>query len=245
MERYRLELARDKLAVLRELSGDDEESVGGTDTDAAIRLLDRLLVDAPGAVAPRSAARLTSAERDRLMAALYRRTWGDRVETTVTCRSCRQHFDVDFALGQLLASLEPDPGRAVPEGDGWYRLDGRRFRIPTGEDELRCAGEAQLLACCVEGDGDPAEILEAMRALAPIVDLELDARCPECEATQSVHFDLQAFVLGTLRAERGRRALEIHRLATAYGWTLSEIMALARSQRQRFVTLIDREGLAR
>src|SRR4051794_30863641 len=79
VERVALPGAR-RCAYLRELRGTDEEAIGGGGTLAALSLLDRLLVEGPGAsVRPGGAATLTVTERDRLLAHVYRAIFGTRV----------------------------------------------------------------------------------------------------------------------------------------------------------------------
>ena len=100
MQRVALEFAsRGGFAVLRGLCGHDEEAIGGTDTEAALGLLDRLLVDAPGVIiGPGHAAELAAPDRDRLLAAVFRAAFGPRVESTVPCAACQEPFDLDFVV---------------------------------------------------------------------------------------------------------------------------------------------------
>src|SRR5687767_2104848 len=93
---------------LRELRGDDEESIADVDTWAAVTLIDRLLVDAPGAaLRPGQAVAMTAADRDRVLAAIHATELGDRVATSALCPACRAPFDLDFRLGELLAGVVP------------------------------------------------------------------------------------------------------------------------------------------
>jgi hypothetical protein len=212
------------------------------------------LVDDPGTtLKPGAAATLTPADRDRLLAAVYARTYQERITGTTTCQNCNNLFDMDFNLSALLATLQPEdePALAKKNGQGTYELpDGRHFRLPTGEDEFAVrhlsaeeAARELLRRCVIKGDptADPATVQAAMKAVAPVLDLELDAQCPECEASQTIHFDIQSYLLSALKAEQPRLAQEVHRVATAYGWGLNEILGLARSQRRAYVTLIEAE----
>lgn len=242
-------------AGLREIRGYDEDSVRGTDIMTAIRLIDRLLVDGPGTdVGPGSAAKLTAADRDRLLAAIYMRTYGPHIESTVRCDHCGDPFDLDFSLQELLGDLRDTAKTSVVEmgPDGVFKLpDGCRFRLPTGEDEYAVGhlppakAESELLArCVVEGDPtvEPEVVQAAMEEVGPVLDLDLDARCPECGEVQSVHFDIQFYLLSALKSERKQLAQEVHRLATAYGWSLPDILGLARSRRRTYVALIEAEA---
>jgi len=237
---------------LRELNGFDEQSIRGVDTVTAIGLLNRLLVNAPGYSAEElKAARLTASQRDRLLAAVYERTFGPRIDSTMRCRICGELFDLSFTIENLLAALSASASSSSAElrPDGTFRLpNGVRFRLPTGEDEMAIAGlspvdaESALLGRCLiepENSVNLEAVQKAMEEVAPILDLDLDAQCPECGGKQSVHFDVQYYLLRALEQERKQMAREVHRLAIAYGWSLNEILGLFRSQRRAFVELID------
>jgi hypothetical protein len=257
MHRVALEFSsgpQPSFVALRGLRGDDEESVTETGTEAAIALLDRLLVEVPGASAvPSRAAELATPDRDRLLATIYQATFGPRVESTIPCRQCGEQFDLDFVLDDLRESLRESAGPSgIEREDGaLFRLpDGRRFRLPTGVDELALLGldpaqsESQLLdRCLVDGQpsDDPAAILDGMDAVGPLLSQDLDAQCPACGAPQTVRFDLQHYLLSLLVQEDRRRAAEIHQLARTYGWGLGDILSLPRARRRALVEQIEQE----
>jgi hypothetical protein len=241
---------------LREMCGHDEESVDGTDSEAAIALVDRLLVDAPGAaLGPGRAAELTIPDRDRILATLFRSIVGRRVDSMVRCQFCNQSFDLTFELEELLSSLGPGESAAVAEANGVYRLpDGRRFRLPSGVDERAVANEPPeraeielLRRCMVEGaaSDDPNGITDAMHAVGPLLDLEVGTRCAECHKPQDVRFDLQHYLFTRLIDERRQRSLEIHRISQTYHWSRREILELHRAQRRLHVELIERDSTVR
>lgn len=220
---------------LRELRGDDEDFVASTETASAIALVDRLLVAVPGTVhGPGDARRMTAADRDRVLAAVYQRDIASHVRSTPTCDACGKHFDLDVELSAIVRSLEPDR----------TALAGLGCRLPTGEDELLAAADASpteaLAARCGVGPGDMAAIERA----APLIDLELEAACPECGKVHLLHFDIQTFLLGSLIAERRRRTIEVHHLARSLRWSLTEILSLTRTQRRLHADLADRDVLA-
>lgn len=253
-------------ACLREISGREETAVAGTGTVDAIQLVDGVLVAVHnGELEPGRAAQLTAADRDRLLAAIYTAAFGARVAGTLCCRRCGELFDIDFSLEELTAHLWENDREPASKGldepleplpDGLYALpDGTRFRLPTGEDECAVLGlppvqarQALLTRCLTDGSThlEPEDELSqavqaAMTSLAPTLDLELDAACSECGELQPVHFDIQHYLLTSLLQERSQLAQEIHRLASAYGWSLNEILSLPRSRRRSLVDLIEAE----
>jgi len=242
-------------AFLRELRGDDEEAVGATDSEAAIALLDRLLVGHAGSVVgPGRACELSISDRDRLLAAVQVAELGARIESTVRCGACEKPFDIDFDLVALMDTIrDASPSvSATREADGVYRTaDGRRFRLPRGIEERTVAAlapsdaeRALLEACLLDRDAsnDLGDLSETMRAIGPLLDAEIGATCAECGHSQTVRFDLQHYFLSELVDGRKQRAREVHRIAMAYRWSLSEILSLSRAQRRMHVDLIEREG---
>ncbi len=260
MEQVRLAFAGEPEWVwLGEPTGRSELAVAGTGTAEALRLLDAVLAAPAGATsgaaggAP-AAASLAAPDRDRLLAGVYVACYGPRVATTVDCGACGEPFDLDFELPALVAALTPE------ERPAELRLpDGRRFRLPTGEDECAVAGldperaARELARRCLAAGSDPDEdggdgaaeaLADRLAEVAPLIDLELEGRCPECGAGQPVHFDLQHYLLAALTAERGRLLGEVHRLAAAYGWSLGEILDLPRRHRRTLVELIEADATA-
>lgn len=238
------------IARVRELTGRDEFSVLGTNTANAIDLLTGL-IDSPPSVMD-----LVAADRDRLLAAVYKRAFGDRIESTLTCNECSQPFDLDFSLNSVIASITESSNERA-----WTRLaDGRfeaangfSFRLPTGRDELEAIGrttqevESMLLRRCTEGHEWPegkVAFEELLDEVAPIIDLELVAKCPECRHVQKVQFDIQTYLLGALVGERRRLLADINCIARAYSWSLDQILSLSRSDRRLLVELIENEYAA-
>jgi hypothetical protein len=238
-----------RCAYLRELCGADEEAVSGRGTLAALRLLDRLLADGPGAsLRAGGAAAATVTERDLLLAHVYCAAFGARIEATLRCAGCGEPFDLDFSLDDLVAGVVAAPGAGCAVAEGVYAApDGRTFRLPTGEDELAVLGLAPeeaarelLRRCVVAGDpgGDEAALVEAMERAGPVLDLDLAAACPECGGEQAVRFALQDYLLATLERDGRKLAHEVHALAAAYSWGLGEILSLRRRRRQALAALV-------
>jgi hypothetical protein len=241
----------ERWAYLRPLCGHDEAWINGSSLVEVAWFLDRLLVSVPGtSVASGKASELAVCDCDRLFAALYLTYFGDQVESTVTCRSCGNPFELRFSLRELMASLDPvvEPMATGPDDDGVYTLiDGRRFRLPTVGDRDSLIGldpeqalTVLLKRCVVEGDPmlDLESLQSAMNEAGSMVDLDLDAACVQCGTSQMVQFDIQTYVLQTLAFEQRYLKREVHCLAMTYGWGYQEILDLPREDRRTFVQLI-------
>jgi hypothetical protein len=223
-----------RFARLREPNGGDELALDGVDTRAAMGLLERLL-DAPTA-----AGELSASDRDGLLAALHRGLWGDRIVSSLECSACGVMYDLAFDLSALQRRLEDGREAArVVAPRTLEDADGARFRLPTAGEEDAAAqlgavsGRASLAAAIAgEERGTASDLDERLEALAPLIDVDLKAACTECDHAALARFDIQSFVLQRLLDERQGVLSEIHALASAYGWSLGEILELPRSLRR-------------
>jgi len=241
-----------KRVSLRDLYGHAELSVQDAGSGSALALLDSLVIGRPlpdGHIP--NAAEFAIADRDILLAGIYAKTYGYRLDSTVDCVHCDLPFDLSFNLEDLVTHTINSYSE-VESTDGVFELaDGIRFRLPTGEDELAIAGlplqkaSSKLLERCLV-EGEPAvhdeSIQVAMEAIAPIMQTDLLARCPECDEEQPVHFDMQSFLLNRLRQEQHLLMHEIHQLAKTYHWGYKEILDLPRSSRKKYASMIDAEA---
>jgi len=244
-----------KQICLRQLTGNDELSVEQPSSIDAILLLDRLLADVPtGFATPNcSALQMVTADRDQAMAAIYKNTFGNRISSTINCAGCSEPFDLDFLMDDLQAyqaSLRNDTELEQLES-GVFRMDDNTvFRLPIGEDEAAVSGmprdlaEKQLLSSCmVQGDvAESGEAVEsAMQSIAPIFALDLAAKCPECGLEQAVHFDVQAYLISAILNRRKQLLRDVHRLASAYGWSHLEILSLPSNLRRVYSSMVASE----
>ncbi len=234
---------------LRSLRGADEMTIKNTGTKNLICLLESLIQSSKTSIKV-DAAQIVTADRDRLLAALYISMYGAKIESTVNCKECSQKFDLDFWLNELLEHYQPSTA-TLPDG-GKYEIEpGICFRLPNGEDEMLinwlggAEPERQLFErCLLEGDPETdSEKVEAkLTELAPVLSMDMQAICPECNHTQEVQFDMQSFFLTKLKQERPGLIREIHNIASQYNWSHQEILDLPRSLRKQYAALIQSEN---
>ncbi|TDC09524.1 hypothetical protein E1265_32190 [Streptomyces sp. 8K308] len=196
--------------------------------------------------------------RDADLFALRGALFGDRMDVRVTCEECGQEMEFDFSATQAIAAGPPAEGPLVVEDDGWTV----RFRLPTTGD-LAAAEEAVepeharrlLLRRCVltaEHDGTrvPADrlpeplpervrrrIAEAAAAADPCADITLAVACPECGHRAAAELDIAAYLWAELDAWAHGTLLDVHLLASAYGWSEADILALSPLRRRYYLEL--------
>jgi hypothetical protein len=211
----------------------------------------------PG-VSPEAIARLTVGQRDACLVALRERLFGPAFAGLVACPGCGEQVECVFAASDI--RTEPSP---QPSGDLILHLDGRevRFRLPTGLDLMaiaECASVAEarrsLLARCLltaEGGGAAppldrwsgetlAVVVARMEQADPQADVRLALTCPSCAETWQAPFDIVSFLWSEIRAWAERLLEEVHALASAYGWSEGDILALSPWRRQCYLNLVAR-----
>lgn len=255
--------AKKSRVFLSQLSGADEKRIHGTATADMVLLIENL-IEQRGAfsMGATDISGFSASDRDRLAAALYRDIYGDRIDATLRCRACESNFDIDFQLESLQKFLYQEQAEA--NSDGVYQTpQGYVFRLPTSDDEIEISGipQSEAYAKLLEKIlidptyqsllAEPAiyrrEVIgavdDSLTRIAPIIDLEVAARCPECAIDQAVHFNLQCFFLERLLLDHRWLMHEIHMIANAYGWSLDSILTLDRKDRKELTNLIDNQQL--
>lgn len=238
VDRVRLRFAEAPSAYVRELTGRDEQEAGGLGTLHAIALIDRTCVAAAeDALRPGAAIELAAHDRDRILAAMYRRAYGSKIAGLATCRACGAPFDFELLLDDLQALLETPP----------TAHEAALLPPPTGRDELAVAdlppedAVEELLRRCLRDTGDALDVAAAeaiLDANAPLLDLELTASCPQCGAAHELPFDIQALLLGELARDARQLWPDVHALASTYRWSFDEIVELPRNRRRALADLI-------
>ncbi len=156
-----------------------------------------------------------------------------------------------------------DAGETIVVNQQAYRLPtSRDLALAARESDARLAAvrivencrvapqrSADLPAPCDATDiGDPAaepwsdealeEIGERMAAADPLAETRLSLHCPKCESDWEETLDIAAFLWAEIEARARRLLREIHTLATAYGWTETEILSLGENRRARYVEMV-------
>ncbi|MBO9564968.1 MAG: hypothetical protein J7621_19485 [Niastella sp.] len=235
---------------LHPLRGADEMLVEDVSTRTALLLLENIVhrVNPEVATGTFKVADIVTADRDRIFAALYLSMYGNTIQSTLTCRHCGSPFDLDFSLSSLLDHYQLS---AAGSSEGVYEIDqDGRFRLPTGADELlltefseTTAEDFLLSRCLIKGDITKIGglVQEKMAEIAPVLNLAMQAHCPECGTNQEVHFDIQTFFLTRLKQEYPQLIREVHRIAGKYHWSADTILNLPRHLRKQYVVLIESE----
>lgn len=228
--------------ALARVSGEEETWLSPGRAGEATRLLAALLRD--GTLDP---AALPVTVHDRLLAAVFRAEIGDTARCRATCSACGTPFEFALPIDAVTAKQDSEAAAAGAVGeDGRWRFDGLSIRAPTLHDAASGDAQALLAAVCAP-EPAPSQrdaVVAFLDRAAPVLTLDLDARCPSCDASQQVAFDLPRFLVGALAVERPFLVREVHLIAARYGWSRAEILAMPRDDRRAFAALIESERRA-
>lgn len=204
---------------------------------------------------PGAARALSAGDRVQLLLALRRLMAGDPMPCVLDCPwpDCGERLELELRASELIA--ERDAGG--PEH--FVELGGERvcFRLPTGADEERAARMAveagaeaatrTLVDACLAQPpaSQPARLEDALGAaiarVDPHVEITLALSCPVCERESDVAFDVASYVWRELELRLARLEREVHLLASHYGWSEAEILALGERRRARYLELVELE----
>lgn len=125
--------------------------------------------------------------------------------------------------GDLIAAGQSGPARAREMLLGRCVLEARRGGVRAQAADLPGAVQEKVAAAAAEAD--------------PHADIWLDAPCPACGRRASVVLDAASFLWAELDAWARGTLLEVHLLATAYGWTEPDVLALSPRRRRHYLEL--------
>lgn len=194
---------------------------------------------------------LPLATTSALVARVYSESFGDTVEGVLTCGSCAESLEVTLPLGAF-SDMPGGPGTATVT----LPQDGQALvvRCPTTRDLLAVAAvsdpAAALLARCVTGaDGTTIEpgsldpdTLEAVDAaaeeLAGAAAVLVRSRCPKCGFEVSADVDVPGLLWQRVSDEVPAVLAEVAELASAFGWSETDILAMSAPRRGAYLGLV-------
>jgi hypothetical protein len=198
--------------------------------------------------------------RDADLLTLRAVLFGELAQVRLRCAGCAEELEFALDIRQLLTGDGP-AGDAAEDADEPIEVAlGEwivRFRLPTPADLLAVGQSApaearsSLMERCVvtvTTDAQPAtaadlpaevteKLAEAVAQADPDADLRLDAPCPACGHHTSALVDAASFLWAELDAWARGTLAEVHLLASTYGWTEPEVLALSPRRRHHYLEL--------
>lgn len=215
-----------------------------------------LLAAAYPSTPPGELGQMPIGRRDALLLALREATFGSRIASVAPCPQCHEQLELAFGHADLPSHQFNGDAPQLLEVDG-YAL---RFRcinsddlaaLGTGNASLpeprlalfgRCVLEARRAEARIAVEHLPAQVLEALEAHLARADLGADLRiaveCPACGHRWQALFDIVSFFWSEIESWACRLLHEVHALASAYGWSEREILALSPFRRRCYLDMV-------
>jgi hypothetical protein len=189
-----------------------------------------------------SLAGLSVGQRDARLMKLRELTFGPRFTGLANCPACDEKIELTFDASAIRPAEEIDTPVEME-----LHIEGRelRFRLPTSADLLAVTSSEHLLSrCLLSGENHYSEntiraITERMSAADPMADLRLALSCASCGNQWEAEFDIVAFFWREIAAAARGLMREVHMLASAYGWSESEILALSQARRRFYLEMLN------
>lgn len=200
-------------------------------------------------------AALPIGSRDLELLTLREQAFGHEVSGAARCPECSEAVEIHFQTDDVRLPPVVQPESLLLE-QGGYRI---RFHVPNSADLLsievvgdeqedgrrileRCVSEATLDGAHIATAALPESLQETiantMAAADPQAEIEMALRCPACTCNWTEIFDIESYFWIELQAWAARILREIHQLASAYGWSEREILALPPLRRTTYLNLI-------
>jgi hypothetical protein len=165
--------------------------------------------------------------------------FGHGGEAVVDCPACHERMAFPLDLAALADAAPPAPPDAVVD------CAGGRYRLPTSRDlaaavALPVPREALARLCRIEGDGplDDAALDaldDAFAAADPAAAIDLALACAACGHAFTAPFDAAEALWTDLSRHAARTLDEVHRLASAYGWSEAQVLAVPPARRSWYL----------
>ena len=207
---------------------------------------------------PIELARMSIGERDARLLTLRELIFGPIMDCLVACPECEEPLEMSIKVADI--RVEPEEALESSHETLSFSLQGYEilFHLPNSLDlaalvraEDVAEGRDALIESCIEGvslagakaplNQLPREVLSSladrMVELDPQADVYFDLSCPSCGHKWQSVLDVLSFFWGEISAWARRTLWEVHALASAYGWSESEILALSPRRRLTYLEM--------
>jgi hypothetical protein len=221
-----------------------ERGCGMHPIDQALLALEAALPDTPRA----ALADWPLGRRNAALAELCGRCFGAVLCSWVTCPQCgeRLEFELDASLLVGDQARNDLPARTVA-------TRGQTFRLPTSRDLANIASEPDpqravtrlLERCCLApldasewAEEDVEGVGEQFALADPLAETRLSLRCTTCNSTWEESLDMAGYLWAEIEARARKILMDVHTLASAYGWSETQIIALSEARRAIYLEMV-------
>jgi len=186
--------------------------------------------------------------RNQALAKIRSDCFGPNIVGWMACPHCGEKLEF-----QMSADLFNDDAKKVENPRERVEMNGLTFRLPTSRDLAKAAketdpmiGAVRIAESCLVGarpkrdwtSAELAAIGENMAAADPLGETRLAFVCPNCGKESEESLDIASLFWAEVEVRVRRVLSAIHALASAYGWTESEILSLSNTRRAWYLEMV-------
>ncbi len=174
--------------------------------------------------------------------------FGRRMEVLADCPACAAICESELDCLAMAEAAAPTAAGPLTLAFGGAEI---AYRLPTAADLLAVTARAssdpaQALSRRIVLDGGMdadsgelgAALAEAVAAADPLTHIELALTCPDCATRWTEPLHVVDLFWAELRNLAARLTFDVARLAQAFGWRESDILAMSPRRRQRYLELL-------
>jgi hypothetical protein len=192
-------------------------------------------------------AALPLAERNATLLRLHAMTFGPRVEGFAICAECGEQLEFAMDAEDMVRTLR------AAEPETWVEADRQMGMRPANSNDLAASMEtasdedarALLLAKTLGMEG--TDLVRAMRTdwvdrfdrINASAEIRCVLPCAHCGARAALDFDVAGFVWREIQVAARRLLAEIHRLASAYGWSEKAVVRMSAARRAAYLEMLN------
>jgi hypothetical protein len=192
-------------------------------------------------------ATLPLAERNAALLRLHSMTFGHKIEGFGVCAECGQQLEFAMDADDLERTLR------APEPETWVEGDLEMGMRPADSNDLAASMEAAseedaraLLLARTLGIGgmemvrlDRTDWIDRFDRLNASAEIRCVLPCAHCGQRAALDFDVAGFVWREIQVAARRLMAEIHRLASAYGWSEKAVVRMSAARRAAYLEMLN------
>lgn len=199
-------------------------------------------------------AALPLGQRDTLLLALRRATFGESLPGKSHCPQCGEAVEFELSCSALAADVSEPQYKHISH-DGYSMtirpLNSFDLAAAAGKTSVqqahdlllrRCVAEARYQGKMIEPETLPQEIENSITETAltadPQAEMLLDLNCPACQHHWHNILDIGHILWLEISTRAQRLLVDVHQLAKAYGWTEAEILKLSPARRATYLQMV-------
>ncbi len=196
---------------------------------------------------------LVLGERNKNLLELRQQLFGSKLQAYIECGECGEALDLEFSIDDFgFSSIDHIPEMHSVSIENMCA----DIRLPNGHDLTALTqvknvedGRQLLFSRCVLkllrngvpmtldelNDVEMNQLEEAIAALDPRMEILFDLSCPECSHSWQSPLDIGAFLWREFDVYALQLLENIHLLASTYGWSETDILAMSHVRRNHYV----------